>query len=181
MASVETPMGRHWIAVSGMGVLAIDRAESPVGLVRWLGDRWPGMEPAASSPLLDRASAALRGYLTGSVTGIALPTDTAWAPAFDREVWAAVQAIPHGTTASYGDIAARVGRPRAARAVGSALARCPLSPLVPCHRVIYADGSIGGWGSDPETKQRLLRLEATSSTSPLRSRAPSRQPPAPSR
>jgi O-6-methylguanine DNA methyltransferase len=179
MAAVETPMGRHWIAVSGDGVLAIDRAESPLGILRWLGDRWPGLEPAAGSPLLDRAGRALSAYLSGAGAGLTLPTDTAGAPAFDRAVWAAVQAIPRGTTASYGDVAARVGRPRAARAVGAALARCPLSPLVPCHRVIYADGSIGGWGPDLETKRRLLRLEATSSTSPLRPMGRSRPPPGP--
>ncbi len=181
MGAVETALGRHWIAVSGEGVLAIDRSDSPVALLRWLGDRWPGEEPVADTPLLRRAGAALVAYLEGSASGVPVPVDARWASAFDREVWAAVRDIPHGTTTSYGEIAARIGRPRAARSVGSALARCPLSPQVPCHRVIHADGGIGGWGADVSTKRWLLRLEATSSFSPRRPRAPTRRPAAPAR
>jgi O-6-methylguanine DNA methyltransferase len=181
LASIESPMGRHWIAVSDDGVLAVDRAEDPVAILRWLDDRWPGAGPAATAPLLQRAGVALVAYLEGRASAISVPLDTGWASPFDREVWTAVQAVPYGATASYGEVAASIGRPRAARAVGSALARCPLSPLVPCHRVIHADGSIGGWGPDLSTKRRLLRLEATSSTSPRRPRGRRRQPPAPSR
>ncbi len=181
LGPVETPLGRHWIAVSGAGVLAIERAESPVALLQWLAHRCPGEEPETSTPLLDRAADAIAAYLAGTSRGMAVPADAGWASPFDREVWEAVRAIPYGETASYGEIAARVGRPRAARAVGSALARCPLSPLVPCHRVIRADGDIGGWGADLETKRRLLRLEATSSALSRRPRGRSRRPPAPSR
>jgi O-6-methylguanine DNA methyltransferase len=174
-------MGRHWIAVSRAGVLAIDRAESPIALVGWLGERWPGTDPAAVSAVLERAASALAGYLDGSAACFAVPTDTRWASPFDQEVWAAVGAIPYGTTASYAEVAASIGRPRAARAVGSSLARCPLSPVVPCHRVIHANGDIGGWGADLTTKRSLLRLEATSSASPPPPMAPTRRPAVPSR
>ena len=76
------------------------------------------------------------------------PFDLADRPAWDRHVLEAVAGIPWGRTASYGEIAGRVGAPRAARAVGGAVGRNPISLLVPCHRVIAADGGIGGYGSD---------------------------------
>ncbi len=163
---LDTPIGRHWIAVSERGVLAIERAESPLGLLRWLALRFPASEPADASPLLERARRSMASYLAAGIEDRDLPIDTRWAPAFDREVWRAVRAIPFGETTSYGAVAAGIGRPRAARAVGSALGRCPLSPLVPCHRVIHADGDIGGWGADLSTKRWLHDLEATSSPSP---------------
>jgi len=181
IGSVETPIGRHWIAVSPRGVLAIDRDDSPLPLVRWLGLRYPGSEPTQRSPLLDRALAAVAAYLATGTDERAIPLDTGWATRFDREVWQAVRAIPLGETTSYGAIAASIGRPRAARAVGSALARCPLSPLVPCHRVIHAGGDIGGWGGDIATKRWLLALEATSSPSPRRRSGRTRRPPVSSR
>jgi methylated-DNA-[protein]-cysteine S-methyltransferase len=181
MGPVDTPIGRHWIAVSGHGVLAIDRAESPLRLLRWLASHVPGREPADASPLLGRAREALAAYLGAGAEDRAIPIDDGWAPAFDREVWRAVRAIPFGETTSYGAVAAAIGRPRAARAVGSALARCPLAPLVPCHRVIHASGDIGGWGADVSVKRWLLEREATSSPSPLRRSGRSRRPPAPSR
>jgi methylated-DNA-[protein]-cysteine S-methyltransferase len=78
---------------------------------------------------------------------------------FHVAVYRAAMAIPYGATAAYGDVAAEVGSPRAARAVGRAMAVCPLFPVVPCHRVIHADGSIGGWGPDLWVKRWLLRHE----------------------
>ena len=81
---------------------------------------------------------------------------------FDREVWSAVRAVPFGTTASYSDIARRVGRPGAARAVGAANARNPLMVVVPCHRVIAADGRLAGHGPGREWRRLLLEHEGLS-------------------
>ena len=97
---------------------------------------------------LDAAIAALEALLAGRRPPAVPPLDLADRPAWDRHVLEAVAGIPWGRTASYGEIAGRVGAPRAARAVGGAVGRNPISLLVPCHRVIAADGGIGGYGSD---------------------------------
>ncbi len=177
IGSIETPIGRHWVAVSTRGVLAVDRDESPLRMIHWLRLRYPGSEPGDASPLLDRALAAMAAYFATGAEDAELPIDAAWATPFEREVWRAVRAVPFGTTTSYGAVAARIGRPRGARAVGSALARCPLGPLVPCHRVIGAGGDIGGWGGEITTKRWLLDLEATSSPSPHPPSGPFRRSP----
>lgn len=79
---------------------------------------------------------------------------------FQRRVWAELEQIPYGETASYGEVARRVGAPTASRAVGAANGRNPIAIVVPCHRVIGADGSLTGFGGGLECKQRLLDLEA---------------------
>jgi methylated-DNA-[protein]-cysteine S-methyltransferase len=80
---------------------------------------------------------------------------------FERAVWGAMRAIPFGTTASYGSLAARIGRPRAARAVGRASGANPWPIVVPCHRVLGSDQSLTGFGGGLEIKRRLLRHEAS--------------------
>ena len=81
------------------------------------------------------------------------------APPFQRAVWDALRAIPYGETASYGELAARIGNPSAVRAVGLANGRNPIAVIVPCHRVIGADGSLTGYGGGLERKRTLLDLE----------------------
>jgi len=78
---------------------------------------------------------------------------------FDRRVWQAVQAIPYGQTKTYGEIAAEIGKPGAARAVGSANGRNPVPPVIPCHRVVAAGGKLGGYGGGLPLKRRLLDME----------------------
>jgi methylated-DNA-[protein]-cysteine S-methyltransferase len=80
--------------------------------------------------------------------------------AFQRRVWGALRDIPYGTTISYGELARRIGQPSASRAVGLANGRNPISVIVPCHRVIGADGTLTGYGGGLERKQLLLGLEA---------------------
>lgn len=80
---------------------------------------------------------------------------------FDRAVWNALQAIPYGTTATYGEIAARIGKPGRARAVGAANARNPIAIVVPCHRVIGANGLLTGYGGGLDRKRALLALEGS--------------------
>ena len=119
---------------------------------------------------LDAGLAALEGLLAGRPIRRAIAFDLADRPMWDRRVLAAVARIPWGATASYGEIARQVGAPRAARAVGGAVGRNPVSLLIPCHRVIAADGTIGGyggdgWGSREERlaiKRDLLRREGVS-------------------
>ena len=116
---------------------------------------------------LDAGLVALEGLLAGRPIHRSVAFDLRDRPAWDRRVLEAVAMIPWGSTASYGEIARQVGAPRAARAVGGAVGRNPVSLLIPCHRVIAADGSIGGyggdgWGSREERlaiKRDLLRRE----------------------
>ena len=81
------------------------------------------------------------------------------APDFTRAVWQATREIPRGETRSYGDLAAAVGRPRGARAVGQVMASNPVAVLIPCHRVIASDRGLGGYGGHIQMKKRLLKLE----------------------
>jgi methylated-DNA-[protein]-cysteine S-methyltransferase len=110
---------------------------------------------------------AVRAYLDGARDALdRLPLDLAGCSAFDREVFAAVRAIPYGSATSYGGVARRVGRPGAARAVGGAVGRCPVGIVIPCHRVVAGDGSLGGYGvgwagpdAQLDVKRALLALE----------------------
>ena len=119
---------------------------------------------------LDAGLAALEGLLAGRPIRRTIAFDLADRPSWDRRVLESVAAIPWGRTASYGEIARQVGAPRAARAVGGAVGRNPVSMLIPCHRVIASDGTIGGyggdgWGSRDERlaiKRDLLRREGVS-------------------
>ena len=87
-----------------------------------------------------------------------VPVDLSWATAFERQVYAATQCIPFGKVATYRQIAQAIGRPRAYRAVGNALGKCPIDIVIPAHRVIAADG-LGGNKDLVEWKQKLLRFE----------------------
>jgi methylated-DNA-[protein]-cysteine S-methyltransferase len=146
-APIDTPIGRLWVSVSPRGLVSVDRGDAP--------------PPGAARD--DDAAADVVGELTGYFAGerreLATHLDLSGASAFDAAVWTAARTIPYGATVSYGELAMMAGHPGAARAVGGAMARCPFSPVVPCHRVIHADGSIGGWGSDTWVKRWLLELE----------------------
>ncbi len=102
--------------------------------------------------------AQLEEYFAGERTSFDIPLAPEGAP-FEREVWRALEEIPYGETVSYGEIARRVGQPTAARAVGTANGRNPIAVIVPCHRVIGADGSLTGYGGGLERKRLLLELE----------------------
>jgi len=127
--------------------------------VRFGGDAAVGYESAASAdPLLLDAADQLRAYFARELREFQIPL----APrgtAFQLDVWAAVAGIPYGSTASYSEIAAAVGRPSACRAVGAANGRNPLPVMVPCHRVVGAAGALTGYGGGLDRKRALLDLE----------------------
>jgi len=104
------------------------------------------------------AAAQLSEYFAGRLTSFDLPV-TMTGTSFQRLVWSALQDIPYGTTVSYGELAAAIGRPSAARAVGLASGRNPISIIVPCHRVVGSDGSLTGYGGGLERKRYLIALE----------------------
>jgi methylated-DNA-[protein]-cysteine S-methyltransferase len=100
----------------------------------------------------------LRAYFAGELTTFDMPLAAVGTP-FQRSVWAALRRIPYGETRSYGQLALTLGRPEAARAVGAANGANPLGIIVPCHRVVGADGSLTGYGGGLERKRFLLELE----------------------
>ena len=101
----------------------------------------------------------LGAYFTGSLTRFAVPLDVVGSE-FQRQVWGALLKIPYGETRSYGAVAKAIGQPKAARAVGLANNQNPVTIIIPCHRVIGADGSLTGYGGGLPRKRRLLELEA---------------------
>jgi methylated-DNA-[protein]-cysteine S-methyltransferase len=115
-----------------------------------------GGEP--SDPVLAEARAQLEAYFAGERTAFDLPLAPAGTP-FDRRVWELVSAIPHGRTATYGELAARLGAPGSARAVGAANGRNPIAIVIPCHRVIGARGALTGYAYGVDRKAALLALE----------------------
>jgi methylated-DNA-[protein]-cysteine S-methyltransferase len=110
------------------------------------------------NPLLRAAAGQLREYFDGARLDFDLPLDP-HGTAFQKAVWAALRTIPYGETRAYRDIAMAVGKPTACRAVGSANNRNPISIIIPCHRVVGADGSLVGYGGGLDTKRFLLDLE----------------------
>jgi methylated-DNA-[protein]-cysteine S-methyltransferase len=110
---------------------------------------------------LKAARAALEAYLNGKVRHVNLPFDLEGQPRFRRKVWEILQTIPYGRVRSYGWVARKIGKPQAARAVGGACGANPVPLLVPCHRVIAGDGSLGGFSGGLGVKKRLLKLEGT--------------------
>jgi AraC family transcriptional regulator of adaptative response/methylated-DNA-[protein]-cysteine methyltransferase len=147
-ARVETSLGPMWMAETDAGVAAVSRSDSLEAFLVPLRRRLPELEIVA-------------GEVDGSWvdTGALPEVDLRGLADFDRRVYQIVRAIPPGETMTYGDVAAAIGSPRAARAVGNAMARCPIFPAIPCHRVVRASDGWSGWGSDPAVKRRLLRRE----------------------
>ena len=111
----------------------------------------------ADEPMGDIEREILR-YLAGELIAIRLPYRAAGTP-FQQAVWEQLRAVPYGTTATYGQIAARVGRPGAARAVGGACGANPVPLIIPCHRAVAADGSLGGFTSGVWRKRLLIAIE----------------------
>lgn len=110
------------------------------------------------SPLLREAERQLASYFAGQLQVFFLPLCTRGTP-FQEKVWCALQKIPYGETRTYGELAAMIGQPTAARAVGGANHRNPLAIIIPCHRVVAAHGGLGGYGGGLDKKQWLLALE----------------------
>ncbi len=159
-----TALGWLAIVASAEGLLSLSwPAESAYAAVTSLGPLGAAASPSEPGAdwqgLLDR----LQAYFAGErVAFDREPIDWRGVPPFRRRVWAAVQSIPWGVTRSYGQVAAALGAPRAARAVGGAMAANRLPIIVPCHRVLGADGRLVGFAAGLSMKARLLSLEGVS-------------------
>ncbi len=134
-------------------------AEGALGLSCVAGPAAGG--DAGPSSSIEEARRQILEFLAGRRCALEFPTDLSGGTPFQRRVWRAIQAIPYGRVRAYGWVATRVGGARYARAVGLALGANPVPLVVPCHRVVAADGSLGGFSGGLQTKRRLLELEGT--------------------
>ncbi len=175
LAVAPGPWGPARLAAGRRGIVALELLSSPEAFEAGLARRGLGrpvpIEEAAAGPAATLAAQArdlVAAFLEGTAVALdTLPVDLSDRPAWDRLVLEAVRAIPRGQVAAYGEVARRIGRPGAARAVGGAVGRNPIGLLVPCHRVIAGDGGLGGYGiaawggreAALEVKRGLLELE----------------------
>ena len=143
--TISSPVGPLAVAVDDDG--AVTRIGFGAGAV-------------SDDPRFDRVVTELTEYFAGRRTDFDLDLRPDGGSTFERRVWTALLEIPYGETSSYGEIAARIGHPGKARAVGRANGRNPIAIVCPCHRVIGSDGSLTGYGGGLENKRTLLDLEA---------------------
>ena len=146
---MESPVGPLRIDEEDAFIIGVNRADTPL--------------KAPDTPLLQECVRQLRAYFDGSLTGFDLPLNPQGTP-FRRKVWAALQEIPYGETTTYGELARQLAQRlevphMSAQAVGGAVGHNPISLIVPCHRVIGADGSLTGYAGGVDKKRRLLALE----------------------
>lgn len=146
---IGSPVGPIHLEATNMGLCGVYLDEAAIGE--------PSVNPP-SHPLLRKAAEQLADYFSGRRFAFDLPLDVEGTP-FQKKVWAALKQIPYGKTRSYQEIAKAIGNPSAARAVGGANGRNPVSVIVPCHRVIASDGGWGGYSGGISIKQKLLQLE----------------------
>ncbi|NLO26960.1 MAG: methylated-DNA--[protein]-cysteine S-methyltransferase [Actinobacteria bacterium] len=150
----ESPLGRILVTSEGgslTGLYLEGEKYEPRPGGDWIRDD--------SLPLFLAVASQLAEYFDGSRTCFELPSAPVGTP-FQQEVWQCLQRIPYGARISYGDIARDLGRPQAARAVGAAVGRNPVSIIIPCHRVVGSNGALTGFAGGLERKEALLRLEA---------------------
>lgn len=151
--TVDSPVGALMLRASTVGLVSIDvggDARTPAN----------GGEPEARR-ILEVVEQQLREYFAGRRTAFDVPLDLRGTD-FQLAAWRALCRIPYGTTVSYADQAVMIGSPRATRAVGSANGRNPIPIIVPCHRVVARDGSLGGYSLGLDMKRALLALEGVS-------------------
>jgi len=149
-STVDLPLGTVRVLIGPRGLITLD-----------LHPPFDGDYPRAplSDPTHRDVHTQVRAYTRGRLTRFSLPLDPHGTP-FQRAVWRALLAIPFGQTRTYGEIAAAIGRPQAARAVGAACRANPIGLVIPCHRVIGRDGALTGYAGGLDLKARLLRHEA---------------------
>jgi AraC family transcriptional regulator of adaptative response/methylated-DNA-[protein]-cysteine methyltransferase len=158
-ATAESPLGRLLVAATERGICRVGLADSDRKLEETLREEFP-------RATLTRDDAALRAWveavldgLRGQAPAAELPLDVR-ATAFQWRVWQELRRIPRGATRSYAEIARALGRPGASRAVGQACNRNPVALVIPCHRVVASDGSLGGYRWGVERKRKLLEAES---------------------
>ena len=159
-ATVATALGKLLVIETPQGVCRIGfEEEDPDALLANVALR-VGPRIVRAKGATSEARDALEAYLSGAQNALDLPVDLALAPStFGRSVLAGLAAVPRGTVTTYASLASSIGRPGAARAVGTALGRNPVPIVIPCHRVVPGGGGVGGYAGGAARKELLLRLE----------------------
>ncbi|HXQ70157.1 MAG TPA: methylated-DNA--[protein]-cysteine S-methyltransferase, partial [Pyrinomonadaceae bacterium] len=155
---VASPFGRLLVAVTERGVCAVQMGDADVSLEKDLRAEFPEATIERADKNLRQTVQKILSHLSSNEPHLDLPLDIR-ATAFQRQVWEKLRAIPYGQTVSYADVAKSLGKPGAVRAVGRACATNPVALVIPCHRVVREDKSLGGyrWGLD--RKEKLLAHE----------------------
>jgi O-6-methylguanine DNA methyltransferase len=157
-APIDSPIGPLYVAFNGLGVVALEQAADGPTFERAHATRY-GRRAYPVTALPSRLAKAIRGRLAGDRRA-RIPLDLRRRTAFERDVWAKAVEIPRGEVRPYGWIAAEIGRPKAVRAVGTALGHNPFPLIVPCHRVVRSDGLIGQYSlGGPANKRTILAAE----------------------
>jgi AraC family transcriptional regulator of adaptative response/methylated-DNA-[protein]-cysteine methyltransferase len=156
----ECSLGSILVAASDRGVCAISLGDDPDALARDLQDRFPRAHLIGGDQAFERIVARVVGLVEAPALGLDLPLDVR-GTAFQRRVWQALSSIPAGSTASYTEIAKRIGSPSSVRAVAQACAANALAVAIPCHRVVRNDGALSGYRWGVERKRALLERESS--------------------
>jgi AraC family transcriptional regulator of adaptative response/methylated-DNA-[protein]-cysteine methyltransferase len=154
----QCALGSVLVAQSAKGVCAILLGDDPDALVRDLQDRFPRATFLGGEAAFEQTVARVIAFVEAPARGLDLPLDVR-GTAFQQRVWAALRQIPAGSTASYAEIASRIGAPNGSRAVAQACGANPLAVAIPCHRVVRTDGSLSGYRWGVQRKQDLLTRE----------------------
>ena len=157
----ECSLGSILVAATDKGVCAIELGDNAEQLVRGFQDRFPSAKLIGGDQKFEQQVAKVVGFVEAPARGLDLPLDIR-GTAFQQRVWRALSAIPAGSTASYTEIAKRIGAPTAVRAVAHACASNVIAIAIPCHRVVRSDGSISGYRWGVERKRALLARERAS-------------------
>lgn len=147
---IPSPIGKLFLVASEIGLRGI----------YWEKQTSPMLKQNESHKILDLAVSELKEYFAGKRKKFQVPLELIGTK-FQKEVWMALRAVPYGKTLSYKDIAQKIKNPKAMRAVGSANGKNPLCIIIPCHRIISSDGSLGGYSGGLHIKTKLLNLENT--------------------
>ena len=157
-AIARTAIGNVLVAATDRGICSVRIAEPESVLAKALAKEFPAARIERDEGRLSRWARAVAQHVAGETRVLDLPVDVR-ATAFQWRVWEALRAIPYGETRTYREVAASIGKPKAARAVGNACATNPVALVIPCHRVIREGGALGGYAWGLEIKRRLLESE----------------------
>jgi AraC family transcriptional regulator of adaptative response/methylated-DNA-[protein]-cysteine methyltransferase len=155
----ECWLGTVLVAATDGGICAILLGDDPIAVVRDLQGRFPEAQPGGHDEPFERMVAAAVGFVESPSRGLDVPLDLHGTP-FQQRVWRALREVPAGSTASYSEIAARIGAPHAAYLVAEACAANPVAVAVPCHRVVRKGGTLAGYRWGFKRKRALLAREA---------------------
>jgi methylated-DNA-[protein]-cysteine S-methyltransferase len=151
---IQTKLGAFRAGYSSRGVTSLD----------FPGSRGPRSAPPTKKPpsFIHKLARQLKQYAAGKSVRWSVPVDLSSGTSFQQKVWRALTKIPFGQTRSYAWVAQKIGRPKASRAVGAACGANPVPVIIPCHRVVASDGSLGGFGGGLPMKRQLLAVEQKS-------------------